>query len=273
MPAAPDVSQELAAREAARTNEYDRYLAALLAPKAARRHLIALAAFLGEVARAVETVNEPIMGEIRLQWWRDALPALSEGVSTGNPLADALGETMRAHALSEQSVLTILDANSRALEPGYPAGEKDVSAYLRDSDGTALQLAARILGVGTSEAADGLLAAAAQSSGRVRLLRALPLTLSHGRHAVPAPAGVSDAHWAAAAEPVIHAARAWLGEARMQFDGAGNGAIAAVLPLALVEPYLTALQDLGPDIVRRRAEISPLARVWRLWRASVLGRV
>ena len=84
MPAAPDASQDLAAREAARANEYDRYLAALLAPKAARPGLIALAAFQGEVARAVETVNEPIMGEIRLQWWRDALPGLRDGASTGS---------------------------------------------------------------------------------------------------------------------------------------------------------------------------------------------
>lgn len=273
MPAAPDASQDLAAREAARANEYDRYLAALLAPKAARRGLIALAAFQGEVARAVETVNEPIMGEIRLQWWRDALPGLRDGASTGNPLADALGAAMRRHALSEQAVLTILDANARALEPGFPAGEDDVSAYLRDSDGTGLQLAARILGVEPGGAGDGLLAAAAQAGGRVRLLRALPIMLSHGRHPLPPPAGTSDADWAAAAEPVIHAARSWLGKARMQIDGADRRVIAAVLTLALVEPYLGALQDLGPDIVRRRADMSPLARVWRLWRASVLGRV
>ena len=166
----------------------------------------------------------------------------------------ALRAALRRPALSEEAVLAILDANARALEPGFPAGEGVLAAYLRGK----LQAGA---------------VAVAQAGGRVRLLRALPIMLSHGRHPLPPPADTRDADWAAAAEPVIHAARSWLGKARMQIDGADRRVIAAVLTLALVEPYLGALQDLGPDIVRRRADMSPLARVWRLWRASVLGRV
>ena len=58
---------------AARELDYDRYLAALLAPRAARDGLMALAAFHGEIARIPRTVREPGVGDIRLQWWRDAL--------------------------------------------------------------------------------------------------------------------------------------------------------------------------------------------------------
>ena len=60
----------------ARSGEPDRYLAALLAPPAARADLLALAAFASELARVPSLVTrEPTMGEIRLQWWRDALAA------------------------------------------------------------------------------------------------------------------------------------------------------------------------------------------------------
>ena len=60
----------------ARSGEPDRYLAALLAPPDARPHLLALAAFSSELARVPSLVTrEPAMGEIRLQWWRDALAA------------------------------------------------------------------------------------------------------------------------------------------------------------------------------------------------------
>ena len=62
-------------RESARLNESDRYISALLAPRAARDDLITLAAYLGEVRRIALTVSETALGEIRLQWWRDVLSA------------------------------------------------------------------------------------------------------------------------------------------------------------------------------------------------------
>src|SRR4249920_224039 len=83
----------------ARAGEPDRYLAALLAPPAARDGLLALAAFSAELGRIGQLVTrEPMMGEIRLQWWRDALRPRDSGERTGNPVADALREAMLRHA-------------------------------------------------------------------------------------------------------------------------------------------------------------------------------
>ena len=64
----------------------DRYIADLFAPAAARKHLFALHAFSAEVARIRDTVSDPVLGEIRLQWWRDALIA----GGGGHPVASAL---------------------------------------------------------------------------------------------------------------------------------------------------------------------------------------
>ena len=58
-------------RLAARAYERDRYLAALLSPAARRDDLLVLAAFAGDVGRIASSVSEPMMGAIRLQWWRD----------------------------------------------------------------------------------------------------------------------------------------------------------------------------------------------------------
>jgi hypothetical protein len=60
-----------AVRASARLNAPDRYYAALFAPAAVRDDLIALAAFCGEIARIGRQVSEPVMGEIRITWWRD----------------------------------------------------------------------------------------------------------------------------------------------------------------------------------------------------------
>ena len=71
-------------RTAARAFERDRYLAALLSPRGVREDLLALAAFAGELARIPAFVSEPMVGEIRLQWWRDAIRAgLKDGSGEG----------------------------------------------------------------------------------------------------------------------------------------------------------------------------------------------
>lgn len=272
-PASHDDVTLAVVRKEARANEFDRYLAALLAPGPARNDLITLAAFMGEVARAVETVSEPMMGEIRLQWWSDVLADMRSGVVTGSPVADALTAMIARRELPEQQFIAILDANVRALQPGFPATEQDVEGYLGASDAGALQLSAQILGVAVNTHSGELLNCTAQAYGRVRLLRALPRMLANGRSPIPPPQTDSEASWAAAAEPTIRAARTWLQEARSRAADAPPELLPALLPLALVEPYLAALQGLGPDIVRQEADIFPLTRVWRLWRASILGRV
>ena len=84
-------------RGCARAHDFDRYLAALLAPRDVRDDLIALAATVGEIARVPATVKEPMMGEIRLTWWRDWLAKpLAEGLS-GNPVADAMRRAIARH--------------------------------------------------------------------------------------------------------------------------------------------------------------------------------
>ncbi len=255
---------------AARASALDRYLAARLAPRGVRRDLIALAAFVGETARIIAMASEPLVGEMRLQWWRDALaPLRSGGEATGNPIADALRATMARHALPAELFSTLLDAQSRALDPGWAAAGAVFGRYLDDTDGAAFRLAARILGVPPSDATDKLLLAAGQAYGGVQLLRAVPLMLN-ARSRLPHAHLVND--WAALAPAMLKAAKSALQEARRQSHEAA-AAIPAVLPAALVEPYLAALERLGPEIVRERADISPLTRVWLLWWASVRGNI
>jgi phytoene synthase len=256
---------------AARATALDRYLAARLAPRKARRDLIALAAFVGETARIVATASEPLVGEMRLQWWRDVLePGRPAGEATGNPIADALRDAIARHALPAELFSTLLDARARALAPDFAATGTVLDRYLDDTEGTAFRLAARILGVTSGEAVEKLIVAAGQAYGRVQLLRTLPLVLAAGRRASSQAALVND--WAALAPPMLETARSWLRRARGHVRDAPE-AMPAVLPVALVEPYLAALERLRPDIVRERADISPLTRVWRLWWASVRGKI
>ena len=57
----------------ARESERDLWLAALFAPERLRPHLHALAAFAHEIGGVAARVREPLAGEMRLAWWREAL--------------------------------------------------------------------------------------------------------------------------------------------------------------------------------------------------------
>ena len=62
-----------------RRHDRDRFQTALFAPAARREALFALYAFNYEIARVRESVREPMLGQIRLQWWREAIDAAFAG--------------------------------------------------------------------------------------------------------------------------------------------------------------------------------------------------
>lgn len=66
------------------------YLAALGGQATRRAGLLAVWAFEAELARIPATVNEPMMGRIRLQWWLDVLPGVAGGRAPSHPVARAL---------------------------------------------------------------------------------------------------------------------------------------------------------------------------------------
>ena len=58
-----------------RRHDRDRFLTALFAPAERREDLLALYAFNYEIAKTREVVSEPVLGQIRLQWWRETIDA------------------------------------------------------------------------------------------------------------------------------------------------------------------------------------------------------
>src|SRR5215469_5150788 len=83
-----------------RRHDRDRYQTALFAPPAARDALFSLYAFNYEVARVRETVHEPMLGQIRLQWWREAIDTASRGGAVrAHPVVEAITATIRGYRL------------------------------------------------------------------------------------------------------------------------------------------------------------------------------
>ena len=79
----------------------DRFLATMAAPSALRATLFPLYAFNVEIARAPWVTQEPMIAEMRLQWWRDALEEIETGGAVRrhevvSPLAELLDAEARA---------------------------------------------------------------------------------------------------------------------------------------------------------------------------------
>ena len=133
-----------------READRDRYLATLFAPAAQRDALYALYAFNVEIGRVRDLAREPMPGEIRLQWWREALSGEREGEAAAHPVAAALRETLARHGFVATPLLELIDAHSFDLydEPMATLGELELYAIRTQSP--LFAIAAGILGSGTA---------------------------------------------------------------------------------------------------------------------------
>ena len=165
--------------------ELDRYLAALLVAASARAGLIALAAFLGEIARIPATVQRAGDG-------RHPPAMVARGADRHAARRRDRQSRRRRHArrrcastrCPREMLVAMIDAYAHSSSPARLTHRAAVDAYADATQGAAFRLAAHILGVRDVAAAELMLAAAAQSYGRVQLLRALPALVSQGPQSV-----------------------------------------------------------------------------------------
>ena len=68
----------------------DRYFSTLVLKGEVRDAVQALFAFAADVATVSERARDPAAGEIRLQWWSDALTGEGHGAVRQNPIAASL---------------------------------------------------------------------------------------------------------------------------------------------------------------------------------------
>jgi hypothetical protein len=125
----------------------ERWRAAMTAPEPHRGGLMALYAFNLEIARAGYVVSEPMMGEIRLRWWGDAMEEIyAGGPARRHEVATPLAKTIRAGALPREPFDVMIEARSWdcGREPFADRGE--LAGYLEATGAGLMWLAARWLG-------------------------------------------------------------------------------------------------------------------------------
>src|SRR5216683_1585997 len=112
-----------------RQHDRDRFLTALFAPAARRDELLALYAFNYEIAKTREVVSEPVLGQIRLQWWRESLDAIYAGDPVrGHEVATPLAAAIRGRGLTRAHFDALIAA--REFDLGGEAPESLAGADL-----------------------------------------------------------------------------------------------------------------------------------------------
>jgi|SRR5690554_5333410 15-cis-phytoene synthase len=136
------------AAAALRKDDRDRYLSILVLSGPHREAVTALYAFNADVASIRERVSSPTPGEIRLQWWSDAIEGTGHGDVRQNPIADALLDTMGRYDIPPGTLLRLIGARRFDLYDDPMPDILTFEGYAGETVSTLYQLAAMILNDG-----------------------------------------------------------------------------------------------------------------------------
>lgn len=188
----------------------DRWLSSrFIADPGERADVIALYAYDHELARAPRVASNPLLGEIRLTWWREALDEIFEGRAVRrHPTAQALAGAVGRRGLTREPLEAMIEARYRELD-AEPLSEAEALEWARDTAGRAAQAAVGVLDPAAQ--ADQAIAAAAawalarRVAERPELGGACQRLLAEGRRGA---AQLSAAAFPAVAHAVFARARA-----------------------------------------------------------------
>lgn len=262
-----------------RDRDRDRYLADLFIAPALRPHLLALHAFNAEIVRIREAVSDPVLGEIRQEWWRETLAGERQG--EGHPVAAAVLTTIQTFNLPLAAFQGLIEARAFDLYndpmPDVPAFE----AYAGETSSALFQLAALILNGGTDPRSADAAGHAGVAGTLVECLLRWPTDARRRQLFLPntvlAARGITpESLYDTPTLAGVTATMADLREMAHQHLVKAKSAAAALpvavrpafLPLALVEADLRRLDGGASNPSAPLREMAQWRRQWVLWRAA-----
>lgn len=256
----------------------DRYAASLVVPAEHRAAVQAVFAFSAEIAAVRERVSEPGPGEIRLQWWVDAIEGNGHGAIASNPVADALLKTLQSYQLPAGPLLRLLAARRFDLynDPMPDIGQFE--GYAGETVSVLYQYAAMILAGGPAEAAAdaaghlgvaqalaGHLRAFGYNAARGQLFLPLSVFTAHGVREADIHAGIDSEGLRGALTQVHELAQTHADKAKAAIAGLEPALRPAFASIALVEADLK--QRIANPFTGQPAP-SAFSRLWAVtwWR-------
>ncbi|MBO89109.1 MAG: phytoene synthase [Rickettsiales bacterium] len=272
--------------EEVRRNDRDRFLSALFAPVHLREHLYTLYAFNIEVSKTREIVNEPMLGAIRLQWWREAIEAIyEERPVRKHAVLTALKNTINICGLDKENFERLIDGRNLDLEDLPATNLVNFVKYADATSGSVIVLALQVLGVKIDEEIKRIAFDVGRAWAIVGTIRAMPYQLQRGRLMLPDDLieqyGVdrrkvldlkSPEELTAVIGRLSAEAKKHLVSARFNQQIVPRIAIPALLPAVLSDIYLQRLRRIKNNIFDKRLVDPPGIATIRLAVASICAR-
>jgi len=235
----------------------DRYRAALLADGTARENLWLLYAFHYELAKIPELVSEPMVGQIRYQWWRDAIEEIYSGqIVRSHEIATPLAKLLIEKDVPRFWIDQLIDGRERDLDPQPFADMDAAKSYGRQTSGILSQIAVKILDVDPNAA----VVTAGEAWGLTGLARAWRFYKG---------TMLSNLDY----QGLLDCAQSSYVGACDGLSSVPNSAFPALAYCALVPKYLAQMGKPGFDPELSTPQISPLLKQWHLLMAVLRGRV
>lgn len=260
-----------------RERDFERYALTLFVAPEHRRALLALYAFNAEVSRVRDMVSQPLPGEIRLQWWADALSGKEHGDVGGNPVAAELLRAIETYDLPRDALGRLIEAHRFDLYDDPIPSLTHLEGYARQTDGAMLALGARMLGADAAQVEP----LANEAGIALGLMRAINLLLLHAsRRQLYLPADLVERFqvriediFAGRTTPALRELIAHLHGVVQAHYAAAISALplvpSAVRPAFLQLALLRKQLDAGvPDEPFLLPERSRLSTLWTMWRAK-----
>lgn len=258
-----------------READRDRYFASLVVPAPARPAVQALYAFSADVASIRDRAREPAAGEIRLQWWVDALESEGHGNVRQNPIAAELLDTIARYNIPAGALIRLVRARRFDLYQDPMPDVRSFEGYAGETTSVLYQLAAMVLNNGAeldSGDAAGHLGVAHALVGH---LRAFGYNAAQGRLFLPlsifSANGVTDGEILTGTDSEgLHAALAQVADLAAEHLNKARPAIAA-LPKPL-RPAFAPIAVL-PSQLKRTAAANPFTQAPDISDAGKLARL
>ncbi|WOF73902.1 squalene/phytoene synthase family protein [Parvibaculaceae bacterium PLY_AMNH_Bact1] len=259
--------------------DHDRYLAILLTPERQRDVLAAISAFDAEMIRIPTTVSEPMLADIRFQWWREALGEMTSVSDPGHEIAAALADTLFDYGVAPTALNSLIDLRSRDLAEHPFATLGDLSDYHH-------QVAAQFLSITSSIANETLDATTVKTAtthlavyGLINQIRRMPHDVASSQLCLPLDLMGQhdiDPHAVFQGTSSLGISRA-IGEILMHAEGltakvgdldlrSNANLVSVLLPTILRSLYIRKLRTADFDLFRQSSDIPAFRRQLRYLR-------
>ncbi|MCK0100974.1 squalene/phytoene synthase family protein [Pseudohalocynthiibacter sp. F2068] len=169
-----------ACAEQVRRGDPDRFLSAMTAPPDARAKLFPLYAFNLEVARAPWVTEEPMIAEMRLQFWRDAVEEIGDSKPPrAHEVVAPLAAVVREAGLPVEVFDALITARRWDIYRDPFKDQADFDSYIDKTAGGLMWLSALSLGAEPSQ--ERAIRDYAYAAGVANWLRAVPELDARGR--------------------------------------------------------------------------------------------